>query len=58
MISISYKSFVEMKDFSTLAPNVVLSAGSDDYIGGIATPMVSMAFKGNAVIGTIILNKH
>jgi len=52
------KAFVEMKEFSTLAPNVVLSAGSDDYIGGIATPMVPMKFKGNAVIGTIILNKH
>ncbi len=52
------KSFVEMKEFSTLAPNVVLSAGSDDYIGGIATPMVQMKFKGNAVIGKIILNKH
>ena len=52
------KAFVEMKEFSTLAPNVVLSAGSDDYIGGIATPMVPMEFKGNAVIGNIILNKH
>ena len=52
------KSFVEMKEFSTLAPNVVLSAGSDDYIGGIATPMVPMKYKGNAVIGKIILNKH
>ena len=52
------KSFVEMKEFSTLAPNVVLSAGSDDYIGGIATPMVPMEYKGNAVIGKIILNKH
>jgi galactoside O-acetyltransferase len=52
------KSFVEMKDLSTLAPNVVLSAGSDDYIGGIATPMVPMKYKGNAVIGKIILGKH
>lgn len=51
-------SFVEMKDFSTLAPNVVLSAGSDDYIGGIATPLVPMEYKGNAIIGKIILNKH
>jgi galactoside O-acetyltransferase len=51
-------SFVEMKEFSTLAPNVVLSAGSDDYVGGIATPMVPMKYKGNAVIGRIILNKH
>ena len=49
---------VEMKEFSTLAPNVVLSAGSDDYVSGIATPMVPMEFKGNAIIGKIILNKH
>ena len=52
------KSFVEMQEFSTLAPNVVLSAGSDDYIGGIATPMVPMQFKGNVEIGKIILSKH
>jgi len=52
------KSFVEMKEFSTLAPNVVLSAGSDDYIGGIATPMVPFEFKGNVEIGKIIINKH
>jgi len=51
-------AFVEMKEFSTLAPNVVLSAGSDDYIGGIATPLVPMEFKGNAIIGKIMLNKH
>ena len=52
------KALVEMKEFSTLAPNVVLSAGTDDYVGGIATPMVPMEFKGDAVIGNIILNKH
>lgn len=52
------KAYVELKDFSTISPNVVLAAGSDDYIGGIATPMVPMEFKGNAVIGSIILNKH
>jgi galactoside O-acetyltransferase len=51
-------AYVEMRQFSTLAPNVVLSAGSDDYIGGIATPLVPMEFKGNAKIGKIILNKH
>jgi galactoside O-acetyltransferase len=51
-------AFVEMYEFSTLAPNVVLSAGSDDYIGGIATPMVPMKYKGDAKIGKIILNKH
>ena len=51
-------ALVEMKEFSTLAPNVVLSAGTDDYVGGIATPMVPLEFKGDAVIGNIILNKH
>ena len=51
-------AYIEMKEFSTLAPNVVLSAGSDDYLSGIATPMVPMKYKGNAKIGKIILNKH
>ena len=52
------EAFVEMKEFSTLAPNVVISAGSDDYVSGIATPMVPMKYKGNAKIGKVILNKH
>ena len=30
---------VVIGEYSTLAPGVVLAAGSDDYIGGIATPM-------------------
>jgi galactoside O-acetyltransferase len=51
-------AYVEINEFSTLAPNVVLSAGSDDYLSGIATPLVPMKFKGNAKIGKIILNKH
>jgi acetyltransferase-like isoleucine patch superfamily enzyme len=51
-------SYVEMKEFSTLAPNVVLSAGSDDYIGGIATPMVPIEYKGNVEIGEIIIGRH
>jgi len=51
-------SYVEMRSFSTLAPNVVLAAGSDDYISGIATPTVPLEFKGNAIIGKIIINKH
>jgi len=52
------KAFVEMKEFSTLAPNVVLSAGTDDYLSGIATPLVPMSYKANARIGSIIINKH
>jgi len=52
------KSYVFMDEFSTTAPNVVLSAGSDDYIAGIATPLVSIEFKGNVEIGKIRLGKH
>lgn len=51
-------AYVEMCEFSTLAPNVVLSAGSDDYLSGIATPMVPIEYKGDVRIGKIILNKH
>jgi acetyltransferase-like isoleucine patch superfamily enzyme len=51
-------AFVEMHEFSTLAPNVVLSAGSDDYLSGIATPLVPRRYKGNVKIGTITLHKH
>jgi len=51
-------AFVEMDEFSTLAPNVVLSAGTDDYLSGIATPLVPIKFKGNVKIGRIILQKH
>jgi galactoside O-acetyltransferase len=49
---------VKMGSFSTLAPNVVLAAGSDDYLGGVATPLVSAEFKGNVDIGDIILGEH
>ncbi len=52
------QAFVEMRQFSTLAPNVILSAGSDDYLSGIATPLVPHEYKGNAEIGEIIINKH
>ena len=51
-------SKVFFKKYSTLSPNVVLAAGSDDYIGGIATPMISDEYKGNAEYGQILINKH
>ena len=51
-------SYVFMDEFSTLAPNVVLAAGSDDYIAGIATPLVPIEFKGNVSIGKIVIGKH
>jgi acetyltransferase-like isoleucine patch superfamily enzyme len=49
---------ITMGEFSTLAPNVVLAAGSDDYLGGIATPMVPIAFKGAVEIGEIRIGRH
>lgn len=45
-------------EYSTLAPNVVLAAGSDDYLSGIATPLVSGRFKGNIQVGVIEIGKH
>ena len=51
-------SSVIFGEFSTLSPNVVLAAGSDDYLSGIATPMVSPEFKANSEIGTIDIGRH
>jgi len=52
------KASVEFGQFSTLAPNVVVAAGSDDYLGGIATPMVPEQFKGNVELSKIIFGRH
>jgi galactoside O-acetyltransferase len=49
---------VKIGEFSTLAPNVVLAAGSDDYIAGIASPIVPAQFKGRVEIGTIQIGRH
>jgi acetyltransferase-like isoleucine patch superfamily enzyme len=49
---------VVFDEFSTTAPNVVLSAGTDDYLGGLATPMVPIEFKGGAIIGNIFIGRH
>ena len=51
-------TLVKFGEYSTTAPNVVLSAGSDDYVGGIATPMVPSEVKGNVEIGNIIIGRH
>jgi galactoside O-acetyltransferase len=37
---------------------VVLSAGSDDYVGGIATPLVPLRLKGDVEIGCIEIGRH
>lgn len=52
------KCRVKMGEFSTLAPNVVLSAGSDDYWNGVATPFVPERFKGAAQFGEIEIGRH
>ncbi len=49
---------VSIGEFSTLAPNVVLAAGSDDYVAGIASPLVPGEYKGAVEIGSIKLGRH
>lgn len=49
---------VSFGSFSTLAPQVVLSAGSDDYMSGLATPLVGAEFKGNVEYGDIEIGRH
>ncbi|MDC4205849.1 MAG: hypothetical protein MPW14_00050 [Candidatus Manganitrophus sp.] len=51
-------ALIKFGSFSTLAPNVVLAAGSDDYMGGLATPMVSSEYKGNLDVGVIEIGRH
>ena len=50
------KSKVSMDMLSTTAPNVVLSAGNDDYVSGIGSPLIPDEFKGNTVYGKIKLS--
>jgi len=52
------KSILHMKKFSTFSPNVIVAAGSDDYDGGIATPLVPEKYKGNVRYGKIVIGKH
>lgn len=49
---------VTIDSFSTLAPHVVVAAGSDDYLAGIATPLIPKKFKGDMQCGTITIGKH
>jgi galactoside O-acetyltransferase len=52
------KCKVTMRSFSTFSPNVVIAAGSDDYVGGIATPMVPEEAKGMVEYGEVIIGRH
>jgi acetyltransferase-like isoleucine patch superfamily enzyme len=49
---------VSIGSFSTLAPNVVLAAGSDDYRSGIAGPTVPKKYKANVEVGFIKIGRH
>lgn len=51
-------SYVEMDDFSSLAPNVVLAAGSGDYTNGLITACVPLETRGSVDIGKIYIGRH
>ena len=52
------ESSVFFGKYSTLSPNVVIAAGSDDYYGGIATPLVPEKYKGEVERGNVEINEH
>ena len=52
------ESSVFFGKYSTTSPNVVIAAGSDDYYGGIATPLVPEKYKGEVERGNIEVNEH
>ena len=45
---------VTFEKFATLAPNVVIAAGSDDYTSGIGTPFLDDSLKGNVQHSDIV----
>ena len=45
-------------DFSGCSPGCKIITCSDDYISGLACPQIPQKFKGNMVIGKVILKKH
>lgn len=51
-------SYIEMDDFSALAPNVVLAAGSGDYTNGLITACVPLETRGSVDIGKIFIGRH
>lgn len=52
------EALVTFGAFSTIAPGVVLAAGSDDYHGGLATPMIPQEYKGAMQLGQIRIARH
>ncbi len=50
-------SFIELCSYTTIAPNCLLGAGSDDYESGLTHPMIPIQYRGNIHIGKIVLNK-
>ena len=52
------ESSVTFGRFSTLSPNVVLAAGSDDYHSGLATPLVPIEYKADWEYGEMSIGNH
>lgn len=51
------KAEVSFGEFAGISPNVTLVAGSDDYVGGISSPVTDEEFKGDCVVGAIRVGK-
>ena len=49
---------ISLDDMSTLAPNVVVASGSDDYVSGLGSPLVPKDYKGKSVVGTVSIGRH
>lgn len=46
------------EDFSGNSPGCRIITCSDDYLGGIACPQIPRRFKGDVVIGKVVLKRH
>lgn len=51
-------SLIAFDSFSTTSSGVVMAAGSDDFMSGLATPIVPMEYKGDVHVGSIRIGKH
>ena len=52
------QSKVSISNFSTLAPNVTIASGSDDYLSGIASPMIPAEYKGDFQTSSVLIGNH
>ena len=52
------QSSINFNKFSTIAPNVVIAAGSDDYYDGLASPFIPKKFKASSEYSEIVVPRH